>query len=122
MTKKQKVENQKERITKEEQRLLQLFQNATDTEKKLALPSIQNLAFMVIQLQDLQEEITNKGAIEKYDNGGGQKGYKQSTALQSYNNLIKSYNTTLKLLAKDIFSRIEVEEEDELQKFMKKFA
>lgn len=121
MTKKQKVENQKERITKEEQRLLQLFQNATDTEKKLALPSIQNLAFMVIQLQDLQEEITNKGAIEKYDNGGGQKGYKQSTALQSYNNLIKSYNTTLKLLAKDIFSRIEVEEKDALQLFMEQY-
>ena len=122
MTKKQKVENQKERITKEEQRLLQLFQNATDAERKLALPSIKNLAFMVIQLQDLQEEITSKGAIEKYDNGGGQKGLKQSTALQSYNNLIKSYNTTLKLLAKDIFKNIEVEEEDELQKFMKKFA
>lgn len=121
MTKKQKIENQKDRITNEENRLLELFQNATDTERKLALPSIKNLAFMRIQLEDLQNEITNKGAIEKYDNGGGQKGYKQSTALQSYNNLIKSYNTTLKLLAKDIFSKIEVEEKDELQLFMEKF-
>lgn len=122
MTKKQKIENQKDRITNEENRLLELFQNATDAERKLALPSIKNLAFMRIQLEDLQDEITNKGAIEKYDNGGGQKGYKQSTALQSYNNLIKSYNTTLKLLAKDIFSKIEVEEKDELQLFMEKFA
>ena len=121
MTKKQKIENQKDRIKNEENRLLELFQNATDTERKLALPSIKNLAFMRIQLEDLQEEITSKGAIEKYDNGGGQKGYKQSTALQSYNNLIKSYNTTLKLLAKDIFSKIEVEEKDELQLFMEKF-
>lgn len=121
MTKKQKIENQKDRITNEENRLLELFQNATDAERKLALPSIKNLAFMRIQLEDLQDEITNKGAIEKYDNGGGQKGYKQSTALQSYNNLIKSYNTTLKLLAKDIFSKIEVEEKDELQQFMEKF-
>lgn len=121
MTKKQKIENQKDRITNEENRLLELFQNVTDAERKLALPSIKNLAFMRIQLEDLQEEITSKGAIEKYDNGGGQKGYKQSTALQSYNNLIKSYNTTLKLLAKDIFSKIEVEEKDELQLFMEKF-
>ena len=121
MTKKQKIENQKDRITNEENRLLELFQNVTDAERKLALPSIKNLAFMRIQLEDLQDEITNKGAIEKYDNGGGQKGYKQSTALQSYNNLIKSYNTTLKLLAKDIFSKIEVEEKDELQLFMEKF-
>ena len=121
MTKKQKIENQKDRITNEENRLLELFQNATDAERKLALPSIKNLAFMRIQLEDLQEEITSKGAIEKYDNGGGQKGYKQSTALQSYNNLIKSYNTTLKLLSKDIFSKIEVEEKDELQLFMEKF-
>lgn len=121
MTKKQKIENQKDRIKNEENRLLELFQNATDAERKLALPSIKNLAFMRIQLEDLQNEITNKGAIEKYDNGGGQKGYKQSTALQSYNNLIKSYNTTLKLLAKDIFSKIEVEEKDELQLFMEKF-
>lgn len=122
MTKKQKVENQKDRITQEENRLLELFKNATDTEKKIALPSIKNLAFMRIQLEELQDEITSNGAIERYDNGGGQKGLKQSTALQSYNNLIKSYNTTLKLLAKDIFSRIEMEEEDELQKFMKKYA
>lgn len=121
MTKKQKIENQKDRITNEENRLLELFQNATDAERKLALPSVKNLAFMRIQLEDLQNEITSKGAIEKYDNGGGQKGYKQSTALQSYNNLIKSYNTTLKLLAKDIFSKIEVEEKDELQLFMEKF-
>ena len=121
MTKKQKIENKKDRITNEENRLLELFQNVTDAERKLALPSIKNLAFMRIQLEDLQNEITNKGAIEKYDNGGGQKGYKQSTALQSYNNLIKSYNTTLKLLAKDIFSKIEVEEKDELQQFMEKF-
>ena len=121
MTKKQKIENQKDRITNEENRLLELFQNVTDAERKLALPSIKNLAFMRIQLEDLQDEITNKGAIEKYDNGGGQKGYKQSTALQSYNNLIKSYNTTLKLLAKDIFSKIEAEEKDELQLFMEKF-
>ena len=121
MTKKQKIENQKDRITNEENRLLELFQNVTDAERKLALPSIKNLAFMRIQLEDLQDEITNKGAIEKYDNGGGQKGYKQSTALQSYNNLIKSYNTTLKLLAKDIVSKIEAEEKDELQLFMEKF-
>lgn len=121
MTKKQKIENQKDRIANEENRLLELFQNATDAERKLALPSIKNLAFMRIQLEDLQDEITSKGTIEKYDNGGGQKGYKQSTALQSYNNLIKSYNTTLKLLAKDIFSKIEVEEKDELQLFMEKF-
>lgn len=121
MTKKQKIENQKDRITNEENRLLELFQNVTDAERKLALPSIKNLAFMRIQLEDLQDEITNKGAIEKYDNGGGQKGCKQSTALQSYNNLIKSYNTTLKLLAKDIFSKIEAEEKDELQLFMEKF-
>lgn len=122
MTKKQKIDNQKDRIIKEENRLLELFQNATDAERKLALPSIKNLAFMRIQLEDLQDEITNKGVIEKYDNGGGQKGLKQSTALQSYNNLIKSYNTTLKLLAKDIFSKIEAEEKDELQLFMEKFA
>lgn len=44
MTKKQKIENQKDRITNEENRLLELFQNATDTERKLALPSIKNLA------------------------------------------------------------------------------
>lgn len=122
MTKKQKVENQKDRITQEEDRLLELFKNATDTEKKLALPSIKNLAFMRIQLEELQDEITSKGAIERYDNGGGQKGYKQSTALQSYNNLIKSYNTTLKILAKDIFKNIEPEEKDALQLFMEEHA
>lgn len=119
MTKKQK--EQQDRIQTEQERLMTLFQSGTQAEKDIAFHSIQNLAFMTVQLQDLQSDIMKNGAIEKYNNGGGQSGLKSSTALQAYNNLIKSYNTTLKILAKDIFKNIEPEEKDALQLFMEKF-
>ena len=69
----------------------------------------------------MQEEIYKNGVIETYKNGENQYGKKPSSALQSYNNLMKTFNTTMKLLLKDFFANLTVEEKDELQMFMEKF-
>ena len=120
MTKKQQIEERKERVNKEEQRLKELFKSATKQEAELASTSIRNLAFTTVQLEDLQEEIYKNGVIEKYKNGENQWGYKQSSALQAYNNLMKTFITNVKLLSNDIFSNLSMEEKDELQMFIEK--
>lgn len=59
----------------------------------IAEPLIKNAAFMEIELEDLQQIIAENGASEEYKNGENQYGRKASADLQSYNSLIKSYNT-----------------------------
>lgn len=121
MTKKQQIEERKERVAREEQRLKGIYKSAKIEELNLAETAIKNVAFISVQLEDLQEEIYKNGVIETYKNGEHQYGKKLSSALQSYNNLMKTFNTTMKLLLKDFFANLTVEEKDELQQFMEKF-
>lgn len=121
MTKKQQIEERKERVAREEQRLKGIYKSAKIEELNLAETAIKNVAFISVQLEDLQEEIYKNGVIETYKNGEHQYGKKPSSALQSYNNLMKTFNTTMKLLLKDFFANLTVEEKDELQQFMEKF-
>jgi hypothetical protein len=119
MTKKQL--EVKAKVEAEEQRLHDIFKSANATETALALKCIQNLAFMSVQLEELQNMVYKTGVVEKYKNGENQYGTKQSSALQSYNNLLKTFNVTLRTLTSDIIKNISVEEKDELQMFMEKF-
>lgn len=66
------------------------------------IPLIQNVAFMKVTLEDLQREINENGATDTYQNGANQWGVKQSATLQSYNALIKNYNTAIKTLSQFI--------------------
>ena len=53
---------------------------------------------MRVTLDDLQEIIKTEGVVDTYQNGATQSGKKQSATLQSYNALIKNYNTVIKTL------------------------
>ena len=91
----------KEQLIEEElQRLNELFKRADANEKALAAPLFQNAAFMAATLRDLQESINETGAVEEYQNGASQHGYKQSAAVQAYNALVKNFNAVMKELAK----------------------
>lgn len=92
--------SKEERIEVELQRLNELFKKADANEKAMAKPLFQNAAFMVATLQDLQETINQEGAVEMYQNGQHQHGYKQSAALQAFNALVKNYNGIMKELFK----------------------
>ena len=65
----------------------------------MALPLLQNAAFMKVTLEDLQEIINNEGVTDVYQNGANQHGKKQSATLQSYNSLIKNYANVIKTLS-----------------------
>ena len=57
---------------------------------------------MQIELEDLEKRIQEEGPINIYNNGGGQSGIKPSAALQTYNNLQKSYTTAVKVLLAEL--------------------
>ena len=61
-------------------------------------PLLQNAAFTLIVLQDLQEEIARSGPVESYQNGENQHGLKPSSALTAFNSTIKNYSSLIKNL------------------------
>lgn len=81
------------RIKRELERLQAIYQNLPDNKMVLALPLMENAAFMKITLEDLQESINASGCSEEYRNGKNQYGMKASADVQAYNSLIKNYNT-----------------------------
>ena len=95
----EKLEKDK-RIKAEVTRLRKLFKfyDVDDTTTKVLDKAINSVGFMSILLEDLQEDIKANGYKEKYQNGENQMGWKDSVAVRTYNNTIKSYNTLIKTL------------------------
>ena len=93
-------ENTDSRIAAEIDRISKYFDRVSESQRAIALPLIENAAFMRIVLEDLQEIIKNEGVTESYQNGANQFGIKQSASLQSYNSLIKNYAAVIKTLDK----------------------
>lgn len=58
---------------------------------------IKNIAFMTVTLYKLQNEINEKGVIEKFEQGK-QNFLRENPALKSYNSTIKNYTSAIKQL------------------------
>ena len=85
--------------TKEKNKLTKIFKAVMDDDDfKKVEGLIENAAFMRVSLRELQRNIQEYGFIEVYQNGPDQSGTKDSTYLRAYNNMLKSYNTTIKQL------------------------
>ena len=69
------------------------------SQKEIAEKLLDKLEFMEEQLQILQKKLREKGWTEEYQNGEKQFGIKKSSEADVYNNLIKNYNATIKVLA-----------------------
>ena len=90
------------RIKKKIALLNKMFKILDEDRKKIVNDLIANIAFMSVQLEDLQAEINANGCTEKYCNGVNQYGTKQSSAFQAYTALIKNYQTALKQLLNEL--------------------
>ena len=66
--------------------------------KNMAQSLVKNAAFMAITLEDLQEEINEKGCVSEYQNGENQWGTKKSPEVEVYNSLIRNYTVVVKTL------------------------
>ena len=80
-----------QRIKAEKKRLSKLCDGLTDSKLAVALPLVEQAAFMRITLDDLQDEINTAGCVEEYQNGKNQSGFKTTAALQAYNSTVKNY-------------------------------
>lgn len=58
---------------------------------------IKNVAFMAVTLTKLQDEINEKGVVEKFEQGK-QNFMRENPALKSYNTTIKNYTSAIKQL------------------------
>lgn len=78
---------------------------------------LKNIAFMTITLYKLQNEIDEKGVIEKFEQGK-QKFLRENPALKSYNSTIKNYTSAIKQLNELIPENTPKQAGEELLKFI----
>lgn len=81
-------------IAKEEsERLIGILHDYGVNERRIAALNdiITNTAWMKAKLDDTREAIKSSGVVIPYDNGGGQKGLRESPLYKGYESLWKSY-------------------------------
>lgn len=79
------------RIREEFESLKKLCSGLPPNKLAVALPLVEQAAFMRITLTDLQAEISEVGCVEEYQNGRNQSGFKVTASLQAYNSTVKNY-------------------------------
>lgn len=80
-----------QRIKAESRKLKKLCKGLPENKLAVAVPLIEQAAFMLVTLTDLQAEISETGCVEEYQNGRNQSGFKVTAALQAYNSTVKNY-------------------------------
>mgnify|MGYP001382672664 CR=1 FL=1 len=86
------------RISTEKAKIKRQFAKLEARTKKIVESLIDNAAFMVVTLQDLQETINREGAVSTYQNGENQWGTKKSPEVEIYNAMIKNHMAIMKQL------------------------
>lgn len=110
---KNKEVTQDERIKKEVNKLKKLYINLDDKTKKAVYSLIENAAFMIVTLKDLQETIKINGVVSEYQNGENQWGTKKSPEIEIYNTMIKNHMSIIKQLTDLLPKEIKVADEDD---------
>ena len=87
------------RIKREYNKLRLTFRDLDENMKKTVDSLMKNAAFMAVTLEDIQNEINSTGVISEYDNGGGQKGFKQSDAVKTHISMTKNHAAIIKQLS-----------------------
>ena len=80
---------------------------------------IESVAFMSVELKDLEGVISVNGQIETYRNGAYQTGYKKSASSEAYNSMKKTYLADIKVLA-DLIGANAKDFNDELMDFIQR--
>ena len=115
------LDEKQKAVRKIKNRLRKLFSENLDKPTLDAFADLlDNIAFMSFSLSELREEILKTGYIEHYDNGGGQTGTKDSAAVRTYNNTIKSYNTLVKTALSLLPESERKDTKDKLAEFLMK--
>ncbi len=108
------------RIKKEIRKFKKLIIDMSKDEQTLPMIIIQELAFMIVTLEDLKVVVNRDGVVTKMQQGS----YvieRENPALKSYNATIQRYNAAVKLLD-DIVNKngFSSENEKDIKRFMMK--
>lgn len=83
----------KQRARKEKARIKRLLKQAKTPPEKMKIlePVIENVSWMKAKLEDTTEQIKEGQIAIEYNNGGGQKGIRESPLFKGYEALFKTY-------------------------------
>ena len=91
--------SEKKSLIEEKKKVLEeYFRDIAESKKKITEDLINSIAFMSVELKNLEEVINLNGVVTSYSNGGGQRGLQESPVSKSYNALKKTYLADMKLL------------------------
>ena len=79
-------------VNKERRRLLKLFEGIDENKKDFVKEQVTNLAWYTVSVKILQERIDEYGTMIRYDNGGGQSGYKENPDVKTMLGYQKNVN------------------------------
>lgn len=98
-------------------RYKKMFSNVDKSKLDANDDLLKNIAFMTLTLTKLQDEINEKGVVEKFEQGK-QKFLRENPALKSYNATIKNYTSAIKQLNDLIPEGTEKQDGEKLLKFL----
>lgn len=104
-------------LNKYKRKLNKLFCNAPAAEKDTAALLVDRAAFLMSVQDDLAAEISECGATEEYDHGGGQSGTTIAAALKAFNQCNQQLLATVRQL-KDFLPEGDTDARDELADFL----
>lgn len=109
-----------ERIKKEMNKLKKIYKDLDEKTKKAVNSLMENAAFMIVTLEDLQETMKINGVVSEYQNGENQWGTKKSPEVEIYNTMIKNHMSIIKQLTDLLPKGIKImdEEDDGFEDFV----
>lgn len=94
------IDETRKRTAAEVRKLVKLLKESgvPETKIKCLEPTVQNLAWMKVKLDDARALIGEESITVGYNNGGGQSGIRENPAYKAYEALWKNYSAGLNAL------------------------
>lgn len=86
------------RVKKEKNKLKKIFSAIDDNKKKFCETLIDRLAWLNVQVTDIEKKLQKEGTTIEYNHGGGQTGYKANPDISTLVSYTKNITTITKQL------------------------
>ena len=112
--------SREDRIESEIKRLTKLFKDIDEDKVQLVKGLIRRAAFMMVSLEDLEDDINNNGVVEEFSQTANISYDRERPAAKTYISLSKNYHTTMKELIGILPKETAKQVEDDLLSFIGK--
>lgn len=111
-------EEREKRINEQKQKLTRQFTKMAPRAKRIVQSLIDNAAFMIVTLEELQHTMRKSGVVSEYQNGANQWGTKKSPEVEIYNTMIKNHMSIMKQLSDMLPEEKSKKDEDGFESFV----